>query len=128
MKIHPIILSSLIGFALISCKENNSTEVLEVDQEVIMEDTEIESDSVTELSDGSRVPVVIELTDSINMPQQLVEVIENTNGLSPDSILVKKRYKENNITYYELEFKMDGGKSETFTFDEEGKIKSEDKK
>ncbi|UZD22908.1 hypothetical protein PBT90_05685 [Algoriphagus halophytocola] len=124
MKTSSLIIALTLGIGLISCNEreenshNDPTGKLEVDQE----NGQIpEGDSTRYLVDGSTMPVVIEMTDSINMPKDLINVIENTDDLHPDSILVKRRFIENGITYYELEFKMKGNISETFTFDEDGK-------
>lgn len=128
MKTYPLMIALAFVVGLMSCNEkaenshNDPTGKLEVDQE----NGELpESDTTRRLVDGTRMPVVIEMTDSINMPAELIQVIENTQDLDPDSILVKKRYVENGITYYELEFRMEGNRSEIFTFDEEGKRRSE---
>ena len=129
MKTYPIIIALGLGLGIISCDEkkensnNDQTETLEVDQENASGQAATR-DSTRTLADGTKMSVVIQLTDSINMPDELIRVIENTNDLDPDSILVKRRYVENGITYYELEFKMKGNRSETFTFDEEGKRRS----
>tara|TARA_R110002020_G_scaffold305892_2_gene521820 strand:- start:478 stop:879 length:402 start_codon:yes stop_codon:yes gene_type:complete len=98
---------------------------LEVDEATSIEGKmKAGKDTSMRLTDGTSIPVIIESTDSINLPQELVTVIENTNDIHPDSILVKRRFVENNITYYELEFRMKEGPNQTFTFDEEGKRKS----
>lgn len=128
MKRYPIYFALALGVGLFSCDEqkenshNDPTGKLEVDQQ----NGEIpKGDSTRYLVDGTPMPVVIEMTDSINMPPELIEVIENTDDLHPDSILVKRRFVENGITYFELEFKMEGNRSETFTFDEDGKRREE---
>ncbi|WP_439489045.1 hypothetical protein [Algoriphagus sp.] len=84
------------------------------------------ADSSMRLTDGSKIPVIISPTDSIELPQELVTVLENTKDIHPDSIFVKRKFEENNITYYELEFKMKEGPNQTFTYDVEGKRKSMD--
>lgn len=131
MKTSPIMIALALGIGIASCNEkkensnNDPTEIMEVDQENALGQAAIR-DSTRTLADGTRMPVVIHLTDSINMPEELIRVIENTDDLHPDSILVKRRFIENGITYFELEFKMQGNRSQTFTFDEEGKRRSDD--
>jgi len=78
------------------------------------------------LTDGTNRPVIIHSKDSINLPQELIDVIEKTDDIHPDSILVKRRFTENSITYYELELRMKDCSNERFTFDGEGKRKSVD--
>ena len=128
MKTYSIIIALALGVGLLSCNEKaershiDPSGKLEVDQE----NGELpEGDTTKTLADGTQMPVVIEMTDSIDMPEELIQVLENTQDLDPDSIIVKRRFVENNITYYELEFKMKGNRSETFTFDEDGKRRSE---
>lgn len=130
MKAYPILIAFALAFGIFSCNgekensHNDPTGKLEVDQENVLGQASTQ-DSMRTLVDGTQMPVVIELTDSINMPEELIRVIENTDGLSPDSILVKRRFVENSITYYELEFKMQGNRRETFTFDKDGKRRSD---
>ncbi|WP_192085275.1 hypothetical protein [Algoriphagus sp. Y33] len=121
---------SSVMFACNEKKEYGS--VTEDGTMVVEESTSVEektkagTDSSMRLTDGTKIPLVINSTDSINLPQELLEVIENIDEIHPDSILVKRRYEENNITYYELEFRMNNGPNQTFTFDEKGKRKSLD--
>lgn len=128
---YPTVIAILLGSALLSCNESregatDDSVILEVEDDNINDNTSIDPDTSLTLIDGTQSPVIVDLKDSITMPQQLIDVINNTNDLHPDSILVKKRFEEKGITYYELEFKMEGGRSETFTFDEDGKRRSED--
>ena len=133
MKKHLALFGLALSSVLMSCNEQKEygsvTEdgMLKVDESTeIDEKMKAGTDTSMRLTDGSSIPVIIESTDSINLPQELVTVIEKTNDIHPDSILVKRRFVENNITYYELEFRMKEGPNQTFTFDEEGKRKSMD--
>lgn len=100
---------------------------MEVDESTsIDEKMKAGTDTSMSLTDGTNIPVIIHSKDSINLPQELIDVLEKTDDINPDSIVVKRRFTENNITYYELEFKMENGSNETFTFDGEGKRKSKD--
>ena len=120
MKTSPIIIALALGVGLLSC--NEKSEKIEVEQE----NGELpEGDTTRRLTDGTRIPVVIEMKDSINMPEELIQVIKNTEGLHPDSILVKRRFVENGTTFFELEFKMKGNRTEVFTFDDTGKRRSD---
>ncbi|WP_339750691.1 hypothetical protein [Algoriphagus aquimarinus] len=131
MKNQLIVLVSAL--ALIACNDKKedgsitSTGVMEVEESTeLSEKLKSGMDSSVTLTDGRRIPVVISPVDSINLPQELLHVINNTSEIHPDSIVVKRRFVENNITYYELEFRMQDGSNQTFTFDEDGKRKSID--
>ncbi len=133
MKKHITVLAITIFSLIISCNEKK--EYGDITDDGVMEVEEATSeegkrksgaDSSMRLTDGSKIPVIISRTDSIELPQELVTVLENTKDIHPDSILVKRKFEENNITYYELEFRMKGGPNQTFTYDSEGKRKSMD--
>src|SRR5690606_6763459 len=115
MKIYPTVLAIILGSTLLSCNESRESAtddsvVLEVEDDNINDNSSFDPDTSLTLIDGTQSPVIVDLRDSITMPQQLLDVINNTNDLHPDSILVKKRFEEKGITYYELEFKMEGGR------------------
>ncbi|MEB2776288.1 hypothetical protein SYJ56_13270 [Algoriphagus sp. D3-2-R+10] len=134
MKNQLIVLALALSSMMIGCdekKEDGSITddgTMEVDESTsIDEKMKAGTDTSMRLTDGTRIPVIINSKDSIALPQELLTVIENTDDIHPDSILVKRRFKENNITYYELEFRMSQGPNQIFTFDSEGKRKSVDK-
>jgi len=133
MKKYIAIAAVALSSIMIACNEKKEygdvtdDGVMEVDEATSSEESrKAGADSSMRLTDGSRIPVIIQPTDSITLPDQLLTVIEKTSEIHPDSIMVKRRFKENNITYYELEFRMNNGEKQTFIFDEEGKRKSED--
>ncbi|REG88312.1 hypothetical protein [Algoriphagus antarcticus] len=133
MKKQLAVLVVAISSILFACNEKKEygdvTEdgIMDVDESTSLDGkTKAGTDSSMRLTDGTRIPVIIESTDSINLPQELLDVIEKTDDINPDSILVKRRFTENNITYYELEFRMKEGSNQTFIFDGEGKRKSVD--
>ncbi|PZX48396.1 hypothetical protein [Algoriphagus chordae] len=133
MKKHIALFALALSSVLMSCNEEKEygsvtdDGIMEVDESTaIDEKMKAGTDTSMRLTDGTSIPVVIESKDSINLPQELLTVIENTSDIHPDSILVKRRFEENSITYYELEFRMKEGPNQTFTFDENGKRKSID--
>lgn len=133
MKNQLAVLALALSSMMIACTEkkedgsitNDGTMKVE-ESTSINEKMKAGTDSSMRLTDGTQIPVIINSTDSINLPQELLTVIENTEDIHPDSILVKRRFEENNITYYELEFRMKDGSNQTFIFDKEGKRKSID--
>ncbi|MDR7131064.1 hypothetical protein J2X69_003423 [Algoriphagus sp. 4150] len=133
MKNQLAVLAIALSSVMISCndrKEYGSVtedDIIEVDESTdVNAKKKAGADTSMRQTDGRNIPVIISTTDSIELPQELRTVIENIDEIHPDSILVKRRFVENNITYYELEFRMNEGPNETFTFDEEGKRKSLD--
>lgn len=133
MKKQLAILTLAISSMTMACNEKAEYGSVTPDGEMeVEESTDMDArmrageDSSMRLTDGTRIPVIIQPADSIQLPEQLLSVIESTNDIHADSIMVKRRFTENSITYYELEFRMKEGPNQTFTFDEEGKRKSED--
>tara|TARA_R110002020_G_scaffold254617_1_gene468372 strand:- start:57318 stop:57719 length:402 start_codon:yes stop_codon:yes gene_type:complete len=127
------VLAIALGIGLMSCNEKKEYGDITKDGTMrVDESTEIDekmkagTDSSMRLTDGTTIPVIIYPTDSIKLPNELLSVINKTSDIHPDSILVKRRFVENNITYFELEFKMQEGPNQTFIFDEDGKRKSTD--
>ena len=132
MKNQLILIALALSSVMIACNEKKEygsitdEGTMEVEESTSIEEKmKAGTDTSMRLTDGSSIPVIISPTDSINLPQELVTVIEKTSDIHPDSIVVKRRFVENNITYYELEFRIPGSPNQTFTYDEEGKRKSE---
>ncbi|PZX61282.1 hypothetical protein LV84_00270 [Algoriphagus ratkowskyi] len=133
MKKHLAIIGLALSSMTFACNEKKEDGSITEDgvmqvEEVTSENGQILAgkDSSMRLSDGTRIPVEITSADSINLPQELLTMIEKTDDLDPGNIVAKRRFIENNITYYELEFKMREGSNQTFIFDEDGKRKSKD--
>jgi hypothetical protein len=133
MKKHIALFVLALTTILMGCNEEKEygsvtdNGVMEVDESTaIDEKMKAGSDTSMRLTDGTSIPVVIESTDSIDLPQELLSVIEKSSDIHPDSILVKRRFEENSITYYELEFRMKEGPNQILVFDEDGKRKSID--
>ncbi|MBB6328512.1 putative secreted protein [Algoriphagus iocasae] len=131
MKKHLSLVALALSTILISCNEEKEYGSITDDGKMVVEEsTELDhkkmagTDSSMRLTDGRTIPVIIKSSDSIELPQELLTVIENIDDIHPDSILVKRKFEENNITYYELEFRMKEGPNQILTFDGEGKRKS----
>ena len=131
MKKYITLIAVAFSTMLISCNEKKEDGSITEDGKMIVEEaTEIDqkkmagTDSSMRLTNGRSIPVIIQSSDSIELPQELLTVIENTDDIHPDSILVKRKFEENNITYYELEFRMKEGPNQVFTYDGQGKKKS----
>lgn len=76
--------------------------------------------------DGTLLDGTIDQTDTVKLPSQVLEVISNDKALSVDKIRSKRKFTENGITYYEIQFMTPDEKTQAMIFDETGKIKSED--
>lgn len=132
MKKYIQIVAVLFSLAVFSCtnssKSTDTTEELHIEEELKGVDPVIDpsEDSTVRLKGGAQMPVIITQADSINLPEQLETVIRKTEGIGADSILVTRRFIEDNITYFEFEFLMKDGKNKKITYDETGKIKSDD--
>lgn len=132
MKKYIQIVAVLFSLAVFSCtnssKSTDTTEELHIEEELKGVDPVIDAseDSTVRLKGGAQMPVIITQADSINLPEQLETVIRKTEGIGADSILVTRRFIEDNITYFEFEFLMKDGKNKKITYDETGKIKSDD--
>lgn len=128
----PMILLSLTFF---SCSNPNddaveeSNGILRVEEQIETRDKDVleTQDSSIRQKGGTRMPVEITQTDSLTLPNELLKVIEKTEGIDAKNIQVKRRFVEDNITYYQLDFKLNNGQKKTIIFDESGKEKSTDK-
>jgi len=128
----PMVLLSLVLFSCSNSKDDtidDSNGVLRVEEQIESLDKNVRAtpDSTIRQKGGTRMPVEISQTDSLTLPNELLKVIEKTEGIDAENIQVKRRFIEDNITYYQLEFKLDNGQTKTITFDESGKEKSTDK-
>lgn len=134
MKKQIVLLAVAFSSMMVACNEKEEDGSITEDGVMVVDEatsidgkTKAGIDSSMSLTDGSRIPVIIDSTNSITLPEELLHVIENTDDLHSDSIVVKRRFEENTITYYELEFRMKEGPNQTITFDGKGKRKSDDK-
>lgn len=125
MKIKLLLYPALASLMLFSCGENkNDSYEDSIEAQNEMSGSEHASDTNMVKRDGTLLDGTLDDTEVV-LPQGLLEMIENDNALSADQIISKRRFEENAITYYELEFKISDTKTEIMTFDENGKMKPE---
>src|SRR5690606_5651557 len=101
MKKELVVVALALSSVMIGCNEKKEygditdDGTMEVDESTSIEEKEkAGTDTSMRLTDGTSIPVIINSKDSIALPQELLTVIENTDDIHPDSILVKRRFKE----------------------------------
>ena len=85
-----------------------------------------ENDTNMVKRDGTLLDGAIDQHNAVNLPEEVLEVIENDDALSADNIKSTLKFTENSITYYEVDFILPNETTKTIIFDESGKIKSQD--
>jgi hypothetical protein len=126
MKIKLFIFPALLSSLLFSCGEKKDSQYENsVKAQNEMSGPEHETDTNMVKRDGTILEGTLDASDSVKLPDRILEMIENDNSLSHDKIISKRKFTENSITYYEIEFRISDTKTEMMTFDEDGKMRPE---
>ncbi|MEP1085635.1 hypothetical protein [Algoriphagus sp.] len=126
MKINLILSLATVALFTVSCGEKSDN----INEESIEAQNEIsgamhESDTIIVRRDGTLLDGALGQTESVELPAEVLEVIENDDALSVDNITNKRKFEENAITYYEVTFMVKGEQSITIVYNENGKRKSD---
>lgn len=127
MRTQLVIYPAMIACLSMSCGENKddvNTESIEAQNE--MSGAVHENDTNMVKRDGTLLDGAMDTADSVKLPSAVLEVIAKDEAISEDKIQSKREFSENGITYYEISFLTAQGQTHTMTFDEDGKLKSED--
>lgn len=122
MLIYPALAATL----LFSCGETNKESYTEksIEAQNEMSGDIHKGDTNLVKRDGTLLPGNIDEMDSVRLPKPVIDVIMKDEALSLDNILSTREFKENAMTYYEVEFKTDDNSTKKITFTKEGKIKT----
>ncbi len=117
----------MIALLCISCGESKDSAYEDsIDAQNEMSGAIHENDTNMVKRDGTLLDGAIDQHNAVNLPEEVLEVIENDDALSADNIKSTLKFTENSITYYEVDFILPNETTKTIIFDESGKIKSQD--
>jgi len=105
----------------IEAQNEMSGELHEGDTSMIKRDGTM-LDNAAGLSDESEIQQ--QNQDNIVLPQPVLTAIGKDKTFNEKNIVAKRKFEEEGVTYYEIQFKISDNDTKTVTYSEDGKIKS----
>jgi len=127
MKTQLVIYPAMFVMLFTACgekKDASTEESIEAQNEISGEIHE--DDTAMVKRDGTLLDGAVERMDSVSLPPPVINVIEADAALSTAAIVSTRKFVENNKHYFEVTFSAPNKETKIVTFDENGKIKSED--